>query len=517
MLPVIALIAALGMQNGAPIHVTVDATVDRHPISPLIYGVNHPEWKTSAQYLTLTRLGGNRWTAFNWENNASNAGSDWHFQNDDLLGGGDIPGEAVRVPVAAAEQAGASIIVTVPMAGYVAADKKGDGDIRQTPDYMQTRLVKSEPHKNGPFAYPPDTTDHVVYQDEFVHWLEGAFPRASRPAGFSILYCLDNEPDIWSGTHAEVHPGPLTYQEIMKRTTEYAMAIKHVAPAAMVLGPVSYGWNGFVTLQNAPDANDRDFLEFYLDGMKAAEQAAGHRLLDVLDLHWYPEARGGGKRITEGVGDSAEVAARLQAPRSLWDPTYKEDSWIQKDSLKGAIKLLPRIKAKIAKHYPGTRIGISEYSYGGESDISGALAEADALGIFGREDVYEAALWNLDKVSNFTYGAFHLYRNYDRHGAHFGDVSIGAQSDDVVRSSAYASIDSQHPERLTVVLVNKSNGPSDFDIAIQGLARMRLASVYQITRESAEPVDAGVARVSPSNRLAVTVPAMCAELLEVRP
>ena len=68
--------------------------------------------------------------------------------------------------------------------------------------------------------------------------------------------------------------------------------------------------------------------------MKAAEDSAGHRLVDYLDLHWYPEAKGGGARIVFDTAptDAAKLAAyqeaRMQAPRSLWDPAYKESSWI---------------------------------------------------------------------------------------------------------------------------------------------------------------------------------------------
>jgi hypothetical protein len=49
----------------------------------------------------MGRIGGNRWTAYNWETNASNAGSDYLYQNDTYLGGGSAPGGAVAGPVGA--------------------------------------------------------------------------------------------------------------------------------------------------------------------------------------------------------------------------------------------------------------------------------------------------------------------------------------------------------------------------------------------------------------------------------
>ena len=115
----------------------IDSSQSRRFIHATIYGTNAPQWNGHSRWLTLARVGGNRLTAYNWENNASNAGSDWFHQNDDLMGGGNVPGEAMRRPVEAAFAAGAAIVMTVPIAGYVAADKNGGGDVNQTPNYLR--------------------------------------------------------------------------------------------------------------------------------------------------------------------------------------------------------------------------------------------------------------------------------------------------------------------------------------------------------------------------------------------
>ena len=72
-------------------------------------------------------------TAYNWETNASNAGTDWFNQNDDFLGGGNTPNGAVAPGIEAARTAGAGMIVTMPIIGYVAADKNGGGDVARRP------------------------------------------------------------------------------------------------------------------------------------------------------------------------------------------------------------------------------------------------------------------------------------------------------------------------------------------------------------------------------------------------
>jgi hypothetical protein len=467
---------------------TIDSAAARHPISPYIYGMNQPDWAGRSRGLRLGRMGGNRWTAYNWETNASNAGADYRHQNDDFLGGGDVAGDAVRPHVARALAAGASMIVTVPMAGYVSADKAPSGDVNQTPDFLNARFLESRAAKRRGFSYPPDTGDRVVYQDEFVAWLESAFPDARRDPARTLFYSLDNEPDLWASTHPRIRPtGKLTYAEAVERTEEWAAAIKAVAPGALVFGPVSYGWQGFVRLQDAPDNGGRDFLDFYLDAMQAAEGRSRRRLVDVLDLHWYPEARGGGVRITEANNTAAVAEARVQAPRSLWDPSYAENSWISVDARVGAIRLLPRMKEKIAALYPGTRLAITEYNYGGGDHVSGGVAQADALGVFGREDLFAAALWDLQGGMRYVDGAFALYCNYDGAGGRFGDTSVGAATSNHETTSVYASVDEGRDDRMVLVAVNKSTGPTTAEILVTHAVDLARGQTWQIGGASASP------------------------------
>jgi hypothetical protein len=496
----------------------IDTAASRHAISPYVYGANQVSWSGRSRGLRLARLGGNRWTAYNWETNASNAGADYQNQNDGFLGGGEVPGEAVRPGVAAAHAAGASMIVTVPIAGYVSADKSPGGDVNRSPDYLGTRFLESRPAKGRGFAYPPDTGDGVVYQDEFVAWLESTFGYARGDATRTIFYSLDNEPDLWASTHARVRPtGKVTFAEMADRTTAFASAIKSVAPGALVFGPVSYGWQGFVALQDAPDRGGRDFLDFYLDSMREAEGRYRRRLVDVLDLHWYPEAKGGSVRIT-GSDSSAEVAAaRVQAPRSLWDPTYSENSWISIDARVGAIRLLPRMREKIAAHYPGTRLAITEYNYGGGGHISGAIAQADVLGIFGREDLFAAALWDLAGSTTFVDGAFAAYCNYDGAGARFGDTSVGAATSNQETTSVYASVDAGREDRVVLVAVNKSTGKTTADIVLTHAVSLTRGQVWQITASSPTPVTGSPLVASARNSFRLEMPASSVTTVALTP
>ncbi|MGK3983101.1 glycoside hydrolase family 44 protein [Sorangium sp. So ce136] len=509
-----------GQPGPGDVTFTVRADQDVRPISPLIYGVNWSgELDGEQRGATVLRMGGNRMTAYNWENNASNAGSDWMHQNDAHLVGdspnGDVPGEAVRAQAEAALTHGAVFLATIPICGYVAADKDGDGDVNQTPDYLETRFHPTIARKGAPFSTSPDLGDHAVYQDEFVAWMKQAFPDAFQGEVADVLFSLDNEPDLWSHTHARIHPEPVTYAELVDKNVEFASAIKDVAPNALVTGFVSYGYSGYMSLQGAPDA-DGNFIEYYLDAMKAAEASEGRRLVDVLDLHWYPEVHANDERITGEDASPESVEARVQAPRSLWDPTYAEDSWIANDILHGPIALIPWLHGLIDAHYPGTGIGFTEYNYGGGKDISGAIAEADVLGIFGREGVRLASIWDWSEEAVMTRAGMRAFTSYDGRGARFGDTSIRAETSDVAKATVYASIDEADPSRMVLVAINKTTAPLTAAVSLAAYGSYTAVDVWQLTAAEADLVPADPVAPSATNAFTYAMPALSVSVLVPR-
>jgi mannan endo-1,4-beta-mannosidase len=176
------------------------------------------------------------------------------------------------------------------------------------------------------------------------------------------------------------------------------------------------------------------------------------------------------------------VDARLQAPRSLWDPTYTEKSWIAAEWGK-PIRLVPWLEERIAARYPGTKLGMTEYNFGAGDHISGGLAQADVLGVLGREGVYLATYWGdgpgTGLLPRFIKSAFKLYRNYDGKKGTFGDTAVAATAD-LDRSSIYAATDSKHPGVLTVLVINK-DVRTNFSGRIRlGDAAYRRAEVYRL-------------------------------------
>ena len=156
-------------------------------------------------------------------------------------------GRAEIQVVAEARARGLGLLVTIPIQGWVARDASGNVDPGRP---RAEHFARNEPRRGAPFTLAPEPDAAVVYQDEFANFCAQRWGTGGAPIAFS----LDNEPDLWAHTHAEIQREPITYAALLRRSLDAAAAIKDAEPTSLVFGPASYGWNGFVNLQNAPDA-----------------------------------------------------------------------------------------------------------------------------------------------------------------------------------------------------------------------------------------------------------------------
>ncbi|MEP7188427.1 MAG: glycoside hydrolase family 44 protein, partial [Roseiflexaceae bacterium] len=232
----------------------------------------------------------------------------------------------------------------------------------------------------------------------------------------------------------------------------------------------------------------------YLQQMAAYESTNHTRLLDYFDLHYYPATPG----VTLApAGDAATQTRRLASTRSLWDPAWvDEDSWIPGTGeatavngvgVDGAIQLIPRMRDWVAKNYPGTKLAISEYNWGALDHINGALAQADVLGIFGREGLDLATLWDPPAASEPGAFAFRMYRNYDGQGAAFGDTSVHASSADQAQLAIYAARRGGDGA-LTLLVINKSAVSMTSQLSLAGFISSGTAQVYRYSAANAQQI-----------------------------
>ncbi len=512
----------------ADVTITVNPT-NTKPISPWIYGLNFYTGISGAPpHLTLDRAGGNRWTAYNWETNASNAGSDFLYENDTFLTSSTTPAEAVRSFVAADQSLGMASVMTVQLQGLVSGDESGPVSVTSPPDLTRFKQVIDKKSTITPAAFTdtPSPTDANVYMDEFLWSMDQKIPGIfGAGAPLPTFVSLDNEPELWNSTHLEVQGhNPVSSDNYIAKTITLTKALKDQFPNVMIFGPVHYGFEGIYNWQGelsaTPDGTNW-FPDKYLPAIKTASDAYGKPLVDVYDFHWYSEATDGSTRVTNLTGSTltdAQVQAIVQSPRSLWDPTFTENSWITNAVLGEPIKLLPRLQAKINAEFPGTGISITEYENGGDNHIAGTIAQADNLGVFGSQKVFAATLWPLGTCPYILAG-FRAFRGFDGATASFGDTSLAATSSKVQNVAVYASSDSTRPGRFVFVAINRST--STQVTAINGVTLSGTASVYQMTASSAQgqnPIHPVLVQQIPASgsSLTITLPALSVSTIEVQ-
>ena len=125
---------------------------------------------------------------------------------------------------------------------------------------------------------------------------------------------------------------------------------------------------------------------------------------------------------------------RNRTTRSLWDPTYKAESWVN-----DTIDMLPRMKSWVRGHYPGLKLALTEYNWGADDFANGARAQADMLGILGRERIDMAMRFSAPKSGTPVFHAFQMYRNYNGHGSAFGDTSLQTTAPDPDTLAAFGA------------------------------------------------------------------------------
>ncbi len=492
--------------------VTVDPS-SRHPISLYIYGINNASnIDALPPALTLDRAGGNRSTAYNWETNASNAGSDYQYQNDGSASSSKEPGAGVSALIAKDLSSGMASILTVQMQGLVAADESGPVSVANPPDYTRFKKVVYEKKtvSNEPFTVKPSVSDDYVFMDEFVWAIDQKFKGQNifgdRPSTQHVFVALDNEPELWKTTHLEIQgKNNITADNYIAKTVSLATALKKQFPDLVIFGPAHYGfmgiynWNGQLS---ATPSGSNWFTDRYLTVLKSASTAFGRPLVDVYDFHWYPEATdSAGTRITGLMSPTLtddQVQAIVQSPRSLWDKTYKEKSWITKDVIGEPIDLLDRLQSRIDAENPGMKLALTEYDNGGGQHIAGTIAQADNLGVFGARGLFAANMWLLSGKEPYSLAGFRAFRDFDGAGHHFGDTSIQATSNNVANVTVYVSTDSSRAGRVVMVAINRS--PAAQVTSITGQPLSGAAHLFQMTAATAaqqttiQPVPAGVQR-----------------------
>ncbi|HOQ45110.1 MAG TPA: glycoside hydrolase family 44 protein [Bryobacteraceae bacterium] len=525
---------------GADVNLSVDVAAGRHPISPDIYGVNNYSVDLNLfdiGGITPQRYGGNHTSLYNWLVDSGNDGADNYFKG----GSGKspdqvVPGETIDKMVEFDISKGAKSIITVPLTGWVNRYSQitcsYPESLYPNQDAFADWLIDFQLNSrcgNGRWQGrrinqdPEDVPrNHLAITPEWIAaWMQHLKARFGDFEKAGLIFQMDNEPEGWPIVHRDVHPENPGFDEVVNATFAYGAAIKGVDRGAKILGPgncCSWGMYGTIGPPGTPVGNeqmgkpgddklshgDMPWGQYYLSRMKQFEEENGYRLLDYLAFTFYPsvdsEHAPGVQEIalSNATPNAVTAAARLRSTRALWDPTYKQENWqgVWFPDTFGTAMLIRKMKAWVNEYYPGTKTAIVEYNWGGFGSgvggINGALAQADVLGIFGREGLDLATLWGPPRANRPAAFAFRMYLNYDGNGSRFGDTSVEATSSDQDLLSIYAA-ERGSDSALTIMVINKTAttlNPYDITSTIYIKNFLPAGEVAQVYRYSAEDVNA---------------------------
>ncbi len=516
----------VAVKEGAPtpIAVVLDAGEKTHDISPLIYGVANLEDKLLSECgISSRRLGGNQASPYNWKTAASNQGADWFFRNVS-----DMSDKAGWV--AKERAAGREPLVTIPMLNWLA--KNSDNSLGGFPVDIygpQKTVCPNDPKLGNGVSADAAPGELLAGKDQSRFavqnspGLQGEFVGTIASLGSSsVWYIMDNEPMLWFHTHAAIEPKPLTYEDYWKRYQDYAQAVLKADPQAKLAGPASAGWNTMAFCsadqmvldeargrilerkvqldgQEAPwwkkppfrlQHGNIPFIEWFAQQTADYETKTGQRILHALDVHYYPQ------RWVSGIGvyspgnndrNPLLIEARIQSTRDLWDAQYTSQSRPGETWIKETQAIIPRLQY-VAKNYAnGAKLALNEYDWTGEGNISGALAQAELLGIFARHNLDIANKWG--GLPGTQKLAFLLFRNYDGKGGAFGEeyLQCGSSRNDTV--SVFASR-RKSDKSITAVMINKSlSSPADISLQSSGVARSEDCEAFIVSQYRIDSID----------------------------
>jgi hypothetical protein len=496
---------------------TVDAAGNPHPINPDIYGIAN--YGLDANYakeiqVPNIRWGGDGTTRYNWQVDSSNAGFDWYF-----MGGGAstpvVPSASADLMVNTYKAASnAHTLLTIPIIPWVnksaawncsfpvsvyGAQQSTNPYVHPNGDNCGNSIASNGTQLLDTNVYANHIDNTPALQQGWVQHMITTFGTAAN--GGVPYYQLDNEPGGWSNTHRDVEPVQPDYDTIISLGQQYAAMIKQTDPSAKVFGPVDFtlgGWIGTPSNQNNLLAG-----QYYLQQMAAYDAANHQRILDYFDEHYY--------------GGGSTDALELADTRSLWDPTYNSGTWVEQFYFDGPMNLLPRFQGWIQTYYPGTKLSISEYSFAmGTNPLVDMLTETDVLGIYGRQGLDFANMWNVPKPTDPLAYSFRIFRNFDGAGGQFGDTSVNSTSTDQDQLSVYGALRSSDGA-LTVVAINKTTGAIQTSLALANFNSTSSAAVYTYSNANLAQIIAGTPVSVASNSITYNFPAYSATVFVFTP
>lgn len=478
---------------GQEVRINIDTTARRQPISPYLYGKNNcisddpgrpltaAEWQflRDAGVRLVREHGGNNGTKYNWQKKLTSHpdwynnvyAHDWDYAQSSVQQ--NLPGVQVLWAFQLIGRVADNAQHNFNDWGYnqsqwwsgVAQNLAGGGSVNASGG--SKAAVEGNP---GLYLANTNADTSTAILD---HWI--------KPSGLGLdraqfrYWNMDNEPEIWSGTHDDVMPTQIPAEEFMQRYFAYAKAARARFPEIKLVGPVAaneWQWYNYGATPIVADGRQYPWLEYFIKRIGEEQDRSGVRLLDVLDLHYYP-----------GITDPAQL---LQVHRVFFDPTYvyPEANGVKTvnggwDNAINQEYIFVRCRQWLDQYLGanhGVTFGVTEAGFQtGDASVA-AVLYASILGEFSRNGVEVFAPWHWQPG---MWEVLHLFSRYSY------STNVSATSDDETTVSAYVSED-ERTGNLAVMLVNRSlTQPKTTGVTVAGAALP--AGSYQTLRLSGLP------------------------------
>jgi hypothetical protein len=532
--------------SGTAVTVNINTLANRHQISPFVYGNNDQTISDISDVgYTYSRWGGNDASNYNYLLDTRNSAADWYFEDygnasnnaggllglmKDTLNAGSHPLTTMAMMDWVAREAENSTnrnwSYSVAIFGSqcsvdpyntdagngLVAGSTGNCSTSTAPVTTNAVTTAYYPLVDTAQECPSGTTDGTtcIDRETWAKALATAFGSGTCSVPYSTItschfYDMDNEPDIWNGTHRDVHPVASGYDELANLYEKEATNLKTWDPSAVRFGPVFccwwFYWNGANGADKGAHASV-DFLPWWLNQINWMDQINGARTLDVFDIHAYADCG-----PTTNFTNAQLQAATVACAGFYWDPaTLNPDTnntWTTNEEPKPGIPfVIPRFKAMVNAIYPGTTLSFTEWGAGlaanvnNEPDFSTAIADADTLGVFGREGLSFASRWGGPSSSasgtpqNAEYEAWKMFLNYD--GAHHSFEPLSVQNTNNGTSalfSSYAALNTTGTV-MTIMVINKDpNNSAQVTFNLSGFSASTYVA-YTLTSTASSAISA---------------------------
>ncbi|MEO7988133.1 MAG: glycoside hydrolase family 44 protein [Chryseolinea sp.] len=453
--------------------VTVDLSKESHLISPYLYGRNNslsgdpgsaftPEWKKlkDARVRFFRESGGNNSTKYNWRLKISSH-PDWY--NNVYANDWSFAAQSLQQNIPDAQGMWAfQLIGKAAMTNTANFNDWGYNSSQWWEGVNQNLAGGGEPKTSGGTKALKEGNPDLYLQnwnaDSTTLILNHWFNDLSLHKEKLQYWNMDNEVEIWNGTHDDVMPTQITAEQFMQRYFEVAKKARERYPAIKLVGPVTaneWQWYNWPTTISSGGKN-YPWLEYFIKRVAEEQTASGVRLLDVLDIHFYP-----------GSSTASEV---VQYHRVFFDKTYVypeangvknvSGSW---DNTQTKEYIFERCKVWLDQYMGtghGVTFGVTETGISNINASTTAVWYASTLGEFMKHqemEIFTPWTWSIG-----MWEVLHLYSRYNK------TSFVPATSTEEEFVSAYPTIN-EAGDSLSVVLVNRSvNATKSVNLNLNG-------------------------------------------------